>query len=113
MGVQFFRRCREGDPFRENSWNSWRFLLITGHEFHELAQQRGAKAAETGVPYQRLLNQFLTKALQSDKTQSCLGHIEEEVNKLKRKIIAQLSWDGWQFDRQGSAVSVKSPLTEC
>jgi len=34
VGVKFFRRHREVIL----SWNSWRFLLITGHELHELAR---------------------------------------------------------------------------
>ena len=42
------------------------------------------------MPYQRLLNQFLTKALQSDKTQSCLDRLEQEVNKVKGKIVRVL-----------------------
>ncbi len=46
-----------------------------------------AKSAETGVPYQRLLNRFLTKALHSDaETESRLGRLEKELTKLKRKI---------------------------
>jgi len=48
-----------------------------------------AKAATTGVPYQRLLNKFLNKALQSDaKTESRLDRLEKEVTRLKRKIVA-------------------------
>jgi predicted DNA binding CopG/RHH family protein len=47
------------------------------------------KAAKTGVPYQRLLNQFLSKALQSDEqTESRLDRLEKEVTRLKRKIVA-------------------------
>ena len=46
------------------------------------------KAAKTGVPYQRLLNQFLGKALQIDaQTESRLDHLEKEVIRLK-KIVA-------------------------
>jgi predicted DNA binding CopG/RHH family protein len=47
------------------------------------------KAAKTGVPYQRLLNQFLSKALQSDdQTESRLDRLEKEVARLKRKIVS-------------------------
>jgi predicted DNA binding CopG/RHH family protein len=50
-----------------------------------------AKAAETGVPYQRLLNQFLNRALQNDvQTESRLDRLEKEVTRLK-KIVAQAS----------------------
>jgi predicted DNA binding CopG/RHH family protein len=48
-----------------------------------------AKASETGIPYQRLLNRFLTKALQMDKeSESRLTRLEKEVSALKRKIVA-------------------------
>ena len=48
-----------------------------------------AKAAKTGIPYQRLLNQFLKKALQTEaETESRLDRLEREVNKLKKKIVA-------------------------
>ena len=47
------------------------------------------KAAETGVPYQRLLNRFLAKALQDDKeTESRLTRLEREVTRLKKKVVA-------------------------
>jgi predicted DNA binding CopG/RHH family protein len=47
------------------------------------------KAARTGVPYQRLLNRLLTKALQSEKdTESRLTRLEREVTKLKKKIVS-------------------------
>ena len=47
------------------------------------------KAARTGVPYQRLLNRLLTKALQSEKdTESRLTRLEREVTKLKKKTVA-------------------------
>lgn len=47
------------------------------------------KAAKTGVPYQRLLNRLLTKALQSEKdTESRLTRLEREITKLKKKIVA-------------------------
>jgi len=48
-----------------------------------------AKAAETGVPYQRLLNRLLTKALQVDtESESRLNRLEKEVTRLKSKIVA-------------------------
>ncbi len=48
-----------------------------------------AKAAKTGVPYQRLLNQFLNSALQNDvQTESRLDRLEKEINRLKKKIVA-------------------------
>ncbi len=48
-----------------------------------------AKAAKTGVPYQRLLNQFLNSALQSDaQTESRLDRLEREITRLKKKIVA-------------------------
>jgi predicted DNA binding CopG/RHH family protein len=47
------------------------------------------KAADTGIPYQRLLNQYLKKALQSEtKTESRLDRLEKEVNRLKHRIVA-------------------------
>jgi predicted DNA binding CopG/RHH family protein len=47
-----------------------------------------AKAAETGMPYQRLLNQILNRALQNDtQTKSRLDRLEKEITKLK-KIVA-------------------------
>jgi predicted DNA binding CopG/RHH family protein len=47
-----------------------------------------AKAAETGVPYQRLLNQLLNRALQNDaQTESRLDRLEKEITRLK-KIVA-------------------------
>ena len=47
-----------------------------------------AKAAETGVPYQRLLNQILNRALQNDtQTESRLDRLEKEITRLK-KIVA-------------------------
>lgn len=47
------------------------------------------KAAKTGVPYQRLLNRLLAKALQGDKeTDSRLTRLEREVSKLKKKVVA-------------------------
>jgi predicted DNA binding CopG/RHH family protein len=48
-----------------------------------------ARASETGVPYQRLLNRLLTRALQMDReSESRLNRLEKEVNKLKRRIVA-------------------------
>ena len=48
-----------------------------------------AKAAKTGVPYQRLLNQFLNSALQKDaQTESRLDRLEKEITRLKKKIVA-------------------------
>ncbi len=48
-----------------------------------------AKAAKTGVPYQRLLNQFLNSALQNDaQTESRLDRLEREITRLKKKIVA-------------------------
>jgi predicted DNA binding CopG/RHH family protein len=47
-----------------------------------------AKATETGMPYQRLLNQFLNRALQNDaQTESRLDRLEKEITRLK-KIVA-------------------------
>ena len=48
-----------------------------------------AKAAKTGVPYQRLLNRLLTTALHSDaETESRLDRLEREITKMKRKFVA-------------------------
>ena len=48
-----------------------------------------AKSAKTGVPYQRLLNRFLSQALHSDaETEPRLDRLEKEITKLKRKIVA-------------------------
>jgi hypothetical protein len=47
-----------------------------------------AKAARTGVPYQRLLNRLLSMALQNDQqSESRLDRLEKEVARLK-KIVA-------------------------
>ncbi len=47
------------------------------------------KAANSGIPYQRLLNRFLKKALQADaETESRLDRLEKEVDRLKNKIVA-------------------------
>ena len=47
------------------------------------------KAAKTGVPYQRLLNRFLTRALRRDaETESRLTRLEKDIAGLKRKIVA-------------------------
>ena len=47
------------------------------------------KSAQTGVPYQRLLNRILAKALRNDKeTESRLTRLEREVTKLKKKVVA-------------------------
>jgi hypothetical protein len=47
------------------------------------------KAAQSGVPYQRLLNQCLNRALQDDvDSESRLDRLEKEVARLKRKIVA-------------------------
>ena len=47
-----------------------------------------AKASKTGVPYQRLLNQFLKRALETEsQTESRLERLEREVTRLK-KIVA-------------------------
>jgi predicted DNA binding CopG/RHH family protein len=46
------------------------------------------KSAKTGVPYQRLLNRILAKALQNDReTESRLARLEREVIKLKKKVV--------------------------
>lgn len=48
-----------------------------------------AKSAKTGVPYQRLLNRFLSQALHSQaETEPRLDRLEKEIAKLKRKIVA-------------------------
>jgi uncharacterized DUF497 family protein/predicted DNA binding CopG/RHH family protein len=48
-----------------------------------------AKSAETGVPYQRLLNRLLTKALQNEQeSKSRLDRLEQELARLKRRIVA-------------------------
>ncbi len=48
-----------------------------------------AKSAETGIPYQRLLNRLLKSALQTDsETASRLDRLEREIDLLKRKIVA-------------------------
>jgi predicted DNA binding CopG/RHH family protein len=47
------------------------------------------KASETGIPYQRLLNRLLSKALQNDfETGSRLDRLEAEITRLKKKIVA-------------------------
>ncbi len=47
------------------------------------------KAGQTGIPYQRLLNQTLKEALQrKEKAEARLDHLEKEVAKLKRRLAA-------------------------
>jgi predicted DNA binding CopG/RHH family protein len=47
------------------------------------------KSAETGIPYQRLLNRLLQKALQREsETESRLDRLEKEIGHLRRKIVA-------------------------
>ena len=47
------------------------------------------KAAGTGIPYQRLLNQTLKAALEGDAgTESRLERLEKELERLKRKVAA-------------------------
>ena len=46
-------------------------------------------SAETGVPYQRLLNQVLREALKNEEnTSSRLARLEKELQRLKRKVAA-------------------------
>ncbi len=48
-----------------------------------------SKAAETGVPYQRLLNRVLKEALlKSRDSASRLDRLEREVETLKKRIVA-------------------------
>lgn len=48
-----------------------------------------AKSAQTGIPYQRLLNQLLRRSLQEDKeTESRLDRLEREMKRLKRRSVA-------------------------
>ena len=47
------------------------------------------KAAKTGIPYQRLLNQVLKRALQGEtQTETRLDRLEKELIRLKRKLVA-------------------------
>jgi len=48
-----------------------------------------SKSAKTGIPYQRLLNRFLEKALKADtETESRLDRLEKEIDRLKGKVVA-------------------------
>ncbi|MBZ5499789.1 MAG: BrnA antitoxin family protein [Acidobacteriia bacterium] len=48
-----------------------------------------AQSAKTGIPYQRLLNQVLMRALQKDaQTEGRLDRLEKELNRLKRTLVA-------------------------
>ena len=48
-----------------------------------------AQSAKTGIPYQRLLNQVLMRALQKDaQTESRLDRLEKELKRLKRTLVA-------------------------
>lgn len=48
-----------------------------------------ARSGETGIPYQRLLNRILKGALQKKQnTESRLDHLERELARLKRKLVA-------------------------
>jgi len=47
------------------------------------------KSAETGIPYQRLLNRLLKKALETEsETESRLDRLEKEIGRLNKKIVA-------------------------
>jgi predicted DNA binding CopG/RHH family protein len=47
------------------------------------------KSAETGVPYQRLLNRFLKNGLETNsETESRLDRLEAEIDRLKKKVVA-------------------------
>ena len=48
-----------------------------------------AKSAETGIPYQRLLNRVLREALRNSTiSDSRLDRLEQEVERLKKRIVA-------------------------
>jgi predicted DNA binding CopG/RHH family protein len=48
-----------------------------------------AQSAKTGIPYQRLLNQVLMRALQKDaQTEGRLDRLEKELSRLKRTLVA-------------------------
>ena len=48
-----------------------------------------AKAARTGIPYQRLLNQLLKVALHDDRdTESRLDRLEREFSRPKKRLAA-------------------------
>ncbi len=48
-----------------------------------------AKSAQTGIPYQRLLNQVLKRALRGEiETETRLDRLERELNRLKRHLVA-------------------------
>lgn len=48
-----------------------------------------AQSAKTGIPYQRLLNQVLMRALRKDaQTEGRLDRLEKELNRLKRTLVA-------------------------
>jgi len=48
-----------------------------------------AKSAKTGIPYQRLLNRVLKRALQGEtETESRLDRLEKELDRLKRQLVA-------------------------
>jgi len=47
-----------------------------------------SKSAKTGIPYQRLLNQVLKRALQAEtETETRLDRLEKELNRLKRRLV--------------------------
>jgi len=46
-------------------------------------------AGETGIPYQRLLNKILKEGLgKGSSTESRLGKLEKELNRLKKQLAA-------------------------
>ncbi len=66
-----------------------RWIKITINIDKESLDALRTKADETGIPYQRLLNRYLKKALESDaETESRLNRLEADVAKLKKKIVA-------------------------
>jgi predicted DNA binding CopG/RHH family protein len=64
-------------------------VKITINIDHDSLLRLRAQSDKTGVPYQRLLNLILVRALKKDQdAQSRLERLEQEVAKLKRRLAA-------------------------
>jgi uncharacterized protein (DUF4415 family) len=62
-------------------------IKITINIDRDILSALRTEAANTGVPYQRLVNRILRKALQNDnEMESRLERLERKLNKLKRKL---------------------------
>lgn len=83
------RMDRPGTERIRASMAQTKTIKITINLDAESLTQLRQLAEESGVPYQRLLNQVLREGLaKRETTEARLARLEAEVNKLKRRIAA-------------------------